>query len=376
MNVDSPSSQRPSQRPPPYAIDASSLGWLIVGASSLADQVAIEAIRSQPPLAGARSVNSWIAGVHSHHAGRGQQFAIKHHIPHSSDDLAALVHRDHVQCVYIANHPRHHFESVRTALLAGKHVLCEPPLALTLDESQQLAAIADQYALLLAVNFSHRCDPNLIQLKALLASDQLGELIGGRLLNAVLLETRQRTWRLQPSVGGALLHRTLFDIDLLRFLFNDEVAALQAQSTTRVHTENLDEDVQTTLQFKGGKLIVSLYDSFLVPNVDTKLELFGTNGSATVTNCLSLQKNSDLILVGRESAPPPLATQFSTQFSTHSSSANQRFFHTFAAFQHALRTNAKPAASAQDFIAALSVVEAARQSLTHKLWTTLTTLQN
>ena len=44
MNVDSPTSQRPSQRPPPYAIDASSLGWLIVGASSLADQFAIATV--------------------------------------------------------------------------------------------------------------------------------------------------------------------------------------------------------------------------------------------------------------------------------------------------------------------------------------------
>lgn len=358
--------QSTTQRPAPYAIDDTSLGWLVVGASAVADQWAVEAIRHQPPQSGSHSVNSWITGVHSHHAGRGQQFAFKHHIPRSSDDLAELLYRDAVRCVYVANHPRHHVEAVRAALLAGKHVLCEPPLAFTIEDAQLLDELAQRSHLLLGVNFSHRCDPVLADLKRRLENDEIGEVIGGRILNAPRLEVRQRTWRLQPEVGGALLHRTLFDVDLIRYLFGTEIEAIHAQSHTRVHSKDLDEEIQAVVRLKRSKLVLSLYDSFLLPHADSALELFGANGSARVDHCLSPHLPADLTIFPQKSfhstsEKPPEESQ--------RSALAVRFVNVFAAFSQAVRTGSQPAATVHNFIAALRVIEGARRSLQKSEWT-------
>lgn len=355
-----------AQRLAPYAIDTNSLGWLIVGASHVADQWSVAAIRSQPPQVASHSVNSWITGIHSHHAGRGQQFAFKHHIPHSSDDLAELLYRDAVRCVYVANHPRHHVEAVRAALLAGKHVLCEPPLGLTIEDAQLLQELAKRANLLLGVNFSHRCDPIVVELKQRLENDEIGEILGGRILNAPLLEVRQRTWRLQPEVGGALLHRTLFDIDLLHYLFETTVDAIHAQSHTRVHTKEMAEEIQAVVRLKRSKLTFSLYDSFLLPHADSALDLFGANGSARVDHCLSPYKPANLSLIPQRASRS--ASEKTTEEDQHVVPPC-RFVNAFASFNEAVRTGSQPIATAQDFMAALRVIEAARRSLQKNEWT-------
>ncbi|MFN8442219.1 MAG: Gfo/Idh/MocA family oxidoreductase [Caldilineaceae bacterium] len=355
-----------TQRPAPYAIDATSLGWLVVGASAVADQWSVAAIRHQPPQSASQSVNSWITGIHSHHAGRGQQFAFKHHIPRSSDDLAELLYRDAVRCVYVANHPRHHVEAVRAALLAGKHVLCEPPLALSIEDAHLLDELAQRSHLLLGVNFSHRCDPVLAELKQRLESDEIGEVIGGRILNAPLLEIRQRTWRLQPEIGGALLHRTLFDIDLIHYLFENTVDAIHAQSHTRVHTKDLDEEIQAVVRLKRNKLVLSLYDSFLLPHADSMLELFGANGSARVAHCLSPHLPADLTVFSQKSLRP--AADKPPEEGPRSTPV-VRFVNAFTSFNQAVRTGSQPAATVHDFIAALRVIEGARRSLQKSEWT-------
>lgn len=345
----------------------------MVGASAVADQWAVEALRSQPPLSASYSVNSWITGVHSHHAGRGQQFAFKHHIPRSSDDLAELLYRDAVRCVYVANHPRHHVESVRSALLAGKHVFCEPPLALHLEDAQLLQELAYQSNLLLGVNFTHRCDPVMAELKRSLAHDEIGEVLGGRILHAPLLEVRQRTWRLQPEVGGVLLHRTLFDVDLLHYLFETPVEAIQAQSHTRVHTQDLDEEIQAVVRLQRSKLTLSLYDSFLLPHADSYLELFGANGSATVNHCLSPHLPAQLTIFPQKSTitaseQQPTESPRPSLEKIFAEAPAVRFVNAFAMFNQAVRTGDQLAATAQDFMAALHVVESARRSLKKSEW--------
>ena len=59
-------------------------------------------------------------------------FADRHAIPHAYLNLADLLAHPDIQCIYVGNHPRHHSQTVMAALAAGKHVLCEPPLALDL----------------------------------------------------------------------------------------------------------------------------------------------------------------------------------------------------------------------------------------------------
>ena len=104
------------------------------------------------------------------------QFAFKHHIPRSSDDLAELLYRDAVRCVYVANHPRHHVEAVRAALLAGKHVLCEKPLVTTLADFDQVTAAAQRNKVTIFEAFMYLHHPQTQTVLKMVREGELGEI--------------------------------------------------------------------------------------------------------------------------------------------------------------------------------------------------------
>ena len=149
-------------------------------------------------------------------------------------NLAQLFIRGEIHCVYVSSHPRHHAQATLAALAAGKHVLCEAPIALDIDEALAVAHTARSQSLVFGINFQHRADPALCTLREMIAEGAIGDLLGGRIDNTVLLETSMHTWRLRGNGGGVILNRMMHDIDALRFLLRDEVHSVQARSTQQL----------------------------------------------------------------------------------------------------------------------------------------------
>ena len=134
-----------------------SIGWAVLGTGARAVQVVNDALRQQPAVAPGVA-GTWVVGVYSHNELRAQHFAQETYLPHSFANLADLLQRHEVQCVYIASHPRHHFPLTMAALAAGKHVLCEMPLALTLEDAETMQQAAENRGLLLGVCHQGRAD--------------------------------------------------------------------------------------------------------------------------------------------------------------------------------------------------------------------------
>ena len=120
--------------------------------------------------------------------------------------------------------PNHlHYQQVKQALEAGKHVVCEKPLALTSEQSAELLELAERAALVHCTNFNIRFYPQVQQARALIAAGALGRVWnvhGGYLQDWLLLPT-DWNWRLEPEQGGAL--RAVADIgshwlDLVQFV--------------------------------------------------------------------------------------------------------------------------------------------------------------
>ncbi len=182
------------------------LGWAIVGAGAQAAQHILPAIRNQVdlpapdlryPLSNAR-----IVGVFSRNENRGRSFAEANHIPHSFANLADLLARSDVHCVYVGGHPRHHAQSTLAALAAGKHVLVETPMALNVEDALAMAHTAVGRGLLLAVNYHRRADAALQAMQQLLAEGEIGDLLGGRIANTPLLPPALHTWRLRAPAAA------------------------------------------------------------------------------------------------------------------------------------------------------------------------------
>jgi predicted dehydrogenase len=153
------------------------------------------------------------------------------------DTYEALLADPRVTAVHITTPNYLHFPQVRAALAAGKHVICEKPLAMTAAESAELLRLATTSGRVHAVNFNIRFYPLCQQARALVAAGELGEpriITGGYRQDWLLLPT-DWNWRLEPALGGSL--RAVADIgshwiDLLTFISGQTVAAVMADMQT------------------------------------------------------------------------------------------------------------------------------------------------
>lgn len=333
--------------------DARSVGFLVAGASHVAAQQMIPALRSQPPRPGTRDVaGAWVAAIHSHNERRARDFAQRHAIIHYGDNLEELLQRPEVHCVYVASHPRHHAETVAAALQAHKHVLCEPPLALTPAEAQPLVHMAQTRGLVLAMNYAWRATGAMHAIHDLLVADAIGELLGGRIGNTGYLPPDRQGWRLQGPASGVLWDRTLHDLDLLRFLLHvpaREVYARAAQWTAGAGAG--PEEIVGYAVMLGGR-IMQLHDSFVQNHVPITVELYGTNGSIAALHCGPLHMGAEIRLRRGENVqdvPAPFVNPF------RAGAAN---------FLAAVRGAAPPLADGVDELQNLAAVAALARSLT------------
>lgn len=134
-----------------------------------------------------------------------------------------------------------HYPEVKAAIAAGKHVVCEKPLAITSAESAELLGLAREAGIVHAVNFNIRFYPLCQQARALVQSGEIGTtyIIQGSYLQDWLLLPTDWNWRLEPELGGSL--RAVADIgshwiDLLSFITGQHAEAVMADLHTFIPT--------------------------------------------------------------------------------------------------------------------------------------------
>lgn len=149
--------------------------------------------------------------------------AAKLGIPRAYASFEEMLADPEIHVVHLATPHYLHFSQAKAALLAGKHVLCEKPLAMTSTESAELVELASQTGLVNAVNFNLRFYPLVHQARAMVRNGDLGELfiLQGSYNQDWLLYPTDYNWRLDPDLGGKL--RAVGDIgshwlDLLSFI--------------------------------------------------------------------------------------------------------------------------------------------------------------
>ncbi|HEX2221631.1 MAG TPA: Gfo/Idh/MocA family oxidoreductase [Candidatus Limnocylindria bacterium] len=151
--------------------------------------------------------------------------------------LDELLSDDRVEVVHVTSPNHLHHDQVRTILSAGRHVLCEKPLAMTSEQSAELVRLAADTGLVNAVNFNLRFYPLNQHLAELIGQGALGEirLVSGHYFQDWLLLETDWNWRLEPDRGGAL--RAVGDIgshwlDLMTFITGQRVSAVMADLET------------------------------------------------------------------------------------------------------------------------------------------------
>jgi predicted dehydrogenase len=153
------------------------------------------------------------------------------------ESFDALLLDEQVDVVHLTTPNHLHHAQVKAALTAGKHVVCEKPLALTSAESAELLELAERSGLVHCTNFNIRFYPLVQEARARVARGDLGEIwnVHGAYLQDWLLLPTDWNWRLEPEKGGGL--RAVADIgshwlDLAQFVSGLEVEAVFADLAT------------------------------------------------------------------------------------------------------------------------------------------------
>ncbi|HXX39261.1 MAG TPA: Gfo/Idh/MocA family oxidoreductase [bacterium] len=158
-------------------------------------------------------------------------------VPRAYGDYRRLIEDPGVDVVHITAANVHHYPAAKAALAAGKHVVCEKPLAMTTAESTELVRLAEASGLVHAVTFNVRFYPVLQHARALIRRGELGSLYfvhGGYWQDWLLFDT-DYNWRVEPAAGGSL--RAVGDIgshwlDLAQHLAGLPVRAVFADLAT------------------------------------------------------------------------------------------------------------------------------------------------
>jgi predicted dehydrogenase len=175
------------------------------------------------------------------------------------EDVADLMRREDVDLVYIATPPFLHYEQGMLALEAGKHVICEKPLAVTLAQADELIAAARRRGLLLVANLMQRYNPLFDSVKALIDRRVLGNVLHGYFENYAAdegLPPGHWFWDRAKS-GGIFIEHGVHFFDLLAgWLGEGRVVA--AQAARRPGTD-IEDQVQCTVRYG---VLVNFYHGF------------------------------------------------------------------------------------------------------------------
>ena len=213
----------------------------------------------------------------------GDRFAVR-----AYTDLGTMLDREPVEVVNICTPSGLHGEAACMAMRAGRHVIVEKPLEITLDAIDRVLHTQREAGVKLAVISQRRFDPASRQIRRLIDDGAFGRLVLG---NAHVPWWRSQAyydsgeWRGTRRLdgGGVLMNQSIHSIDLLRW-FMGPVATISAYTDTLAHRMETEDVAVAALRFANGALGSIVATTAAYPGVTTRIEVLGDRGSAVIEN--------------------------------------------------------------------------------------------
>jgi 1,5-anhydro-D-fructose reductase (1,5-anhydro-D-mannitol-forming) len=265
------------------------VGWGLIGASNIAREYVIGAIRQ---------AGGTVVGIMSSDVKRAENFAAEQAIPFGTASLDALLSDPRVDAVYISTTNELHHDQTIAAARAGKHVLCEKPLALSLADARQMVAACREAKLVMGTNHHLRNAGTHRAIRQAIKDGLIGKPLAARVFHAVHLPAHLQGWRItRPEAGGGVvLDITVHDADTLRFDLDDEpVDVIAMTQNSGMAGSGLEDGVMAVVRFRSG-LIAQLHDAFTVKHAGTGFEVHGSDGSLIARDVMTQNPIGDVIL--------------------------------------------------------------------------------
>ena len=285
---------------------------------------------------------------------RARQVAEELEIEHAYPSLEEMALRKDVDAILVATPDKFHAAAIRTAAAAGKNILCEKPIATTLDDAHAALREVSRARVRLQIGFMRRYDPAYVAAMKRIEAGEIGTPVifksVGRDKDAPPLAAYQ------SNVNGMLFYNnTIHDFDLARWLMNDEVSEVQAYTTTTIRPEvaTFGDVVASVVNLKYVHGAIGNIESYVqaIYAYDVRTEIVGSKGSIFVG---SLQKTSATFL-NTHGSNEILADHFLSRFADAYLAEVQDFVHT-------ILTDREPRVTGDDGLRALEVAVAAENS--------------
>ena len=215
---------------------------------------------------------------------RAERVARKFHIKKAYSSCDELFDREEIDAISICTPPDTHEEIALKAFEHGSHILCEKPLATTVESGKKMVEASKSKKRILMVGFHRRFSPNYQMAKKYILEGRLGHVycVEDRFIEPhPLFGWAKSQWYIEPGIGGVVNDLAPHVFDMLNYIFDDFPEAVSACGS--VHLDSPVEECTTFLaEYPRGRLGVGVI-SWLSPTVDEHLSVFGTGQNLFVS---------------------------------------------------------------------------------------------
>ena len=316
--------------------------WGLIGASGIAESRMLDAFRAN---------GQDVVSVQSGGQARADEFAAKNGIAHATTGIADLLAQPGLDAVYISSTNEKHFPQAMAAIAAGKHVLCEKPLAMNVADAVAMVDAARKAGLVFATNHHLRNAVSHRAIRDLIRQGAIGEVLSARVFHAVNLPEALRGWRIDNAGagGGVILDIVVHDADTIRFHLDEDPVEVVAMAGSTRMGQGVEDSVMSVWSMPSGAQ-VQTHESFTHAHAGTGIEFHGTDGSIIARDVMTQNPGGEVFLRRNgEIAPVAFTPEDLYQRGTR-------------LFAEAVAGKGRPAADGHDGIASLAVAQAVAEA--------------
>jgi predicted dehydrogenase len=204
------------------------------------------------------------------------------------EDYRQMLEKEDMDVVMICTPSGMHGEIAIESARAGKHILSEKPIEITLEKAERMIEECRKAKVKLGINFQNRFLEGNWKTKKIIEEGKLGDLVLGE-VRLKYYRTQEYydkggwrgTWKMDG--GGAIMNQTIHQIDLLQWLMG-EVETVFARTKAIAHRMETEDIGTALLEFKNGALGTIVGTTAVYPELGSRIEVHGKNGTAVTVN--------------------------------------------------------------------------------------------
>jgi predicted dehydrogenase len=271
------------------------LRWGILSTASIAREKVIPGIR--------KADRCRIVAIASRDETRARQVSERYDIPRVHGSYEALLADPEVDAVYIPLPNHLHRAWTVAAAGAGKHVLCEKPLAMTAVDAQAMVDAAAGARVVLMEAFMYRLHPSWVAVRELVAAGRIGRLTAVQTWFGYYNDDRLDIRNIRDHGGGALFDVGCYAVNLSRLLFAGEPTRVSA-AVTRDPESGVDILTSGILEFDGG---VATFTVSTRTETDQRVHIYGTTGRISIEIPFNIPPDRPTRVFVTAGGDPPVA---------------------------------------------------------------------